>query len=87
MADQRPFHETIVDSIKAARHAADMEVLAALIIATKIPANHDQIITAWAEQRDKLGLVGAWGVRASVAEQKPKAMTRDEEVAEVLRHD
>jgi len=44
--NQKPFHESIVDALYQApeKHLA---CLGNLIIATKIPKNHDQIVEAW----------------------------------------
>lgn len=52
----RPFHETIVETIHRAG-SVEMDCLAALIKATKIPKGHDEIVSAWKFQRQKLG----WG--------------------------
>lgn len=44
--EQRPFHETIVDAIRQAS-STQLECLATLIKATKVPKGHDEIIAAW----------------------------------------
>ena len=46
----RPFHETIVEAIRCAS-SANMECLAMIIKATKVPKGHDAIIAAWEERR------------------------------------
>ena len=46
---RRPFHETIVDRIRATRAGSEFNCLAQLIMATKIPKDHDKIIAAWKE--------------------------------------
>ncbi len=70
---KRPFHETIVEAI---RHASisDLQCLAVLIKATKIPAGHDEIIAAW----NKAAWPGHtlhddYGVPADLLEQKQEA--------------
>ena len=52
MSARRPFHETIVDQIRDETSDAydDLDVLGRLIMATKIPKNHDAIIAAWKER-------------------------------------
>jgi hypothetical protein len=45
---RRPFHETIVDQIREeTTFSDDLAWLGRLIMATKIPKNHDAIIVAW----------------------------------------
>lgn len=51
----RPFHETIVEAICRAQRLMEMECLATLIKATKIPKGHDEIIVAWRGQCTQFG--------------------------------
>lgn len=44
--EPRPFHETVIEAIRRAS-SRELECLATLIKATKIPQNHDKIISAW----------------------------------------
>jgi hypothetical protein len=44
---RRPFHETIVDHIREELDVDDLDSFGRLIMATKIPKNHDAIISAW----------------------------------------
>ena len=45
---RRPFHETLVDQIREETvFSDDLIWLGRLIMATKIPRNHDAIIEAW----------------------------------------
>jgi len=51
---RRPFHETIVDQIKKiGTHRHRLWQFGELIMATKIPKNHDAIIAAWQEWCDE----------------------------------
>lgn len=43
---QKPFHESIVDALYQSPQKS-LACLGNLIMATKIPKNHDQIIEAW----------------------------------------
>lgn len=49
----RPFHEIVVSAIRQAS-GPELEFLAALIKATKVPKGHDEIIAAWNERRNAL---------------------------------
>lgn len=68
----RPFHETVVDAIKKAATRGDLDLLSGLIQATKIPSNHDAIVTAFDSRVRELG----WrpeafpGLHGSLAHQK-----------------
>lgn len=53
MANRRPFHETIVDTIREMT-PVNIPLVARLIMATKIPRGHDEIIAAWKEQETYL---------------------------------
>ncbi len=44
--DRKPFHEAIVEMLKQASEA-ELETLGNLLIRTKIPKGHDEIIAAW----------------------------------------
>ena len=77
-AAKRSFHETIIEAIRRAS-TSDLECLAALIKATKIPKGHDEIIAAWNQRRQEM----AWGdvdlgVPADLFEQKQEAATAAE---------
>ncbi len=70
----RPFHESIVDAINRAS-SAELECLATLIKATKIPKNHDKIIETW-EKRCAEMLLGdeKFGVPENIRKQKEETV-------------
>jgi hypothetical protein len=43
--EHRPFHETIIDAVNTCENIHELEGLASLVKATKIPKNHDEIIS------------------------------------------
>lgn len=43
---QKPFHESILGLLQGA-DALDLRVLGDVIVATKVPKGHDEIIDAW----------------------------------------
>lgn len=47
MTTLKPFHESIVDVLDSFSFYKSIRALGHLIVATKIPANHDAIIAAW----------------------------------------
>lgn len=53
---RRPFHEVVVEVIAVASNA-ELECLAGIIKATKIPKGHDDIIAAWNTRREEM----CWG--------------------------
>jgi hypothetical protein len=46
VVERKPFHEAIVDILEEAS-ADDLATLGKLIVRTKIPKGHDEILTAW----------------------------------------
>jgi len=48
--ERRPFHETIVDAICRDRMGAGLSTIAWLLMETKIPKGHDEIVTALRER-------------------------------------
>jgi hypothetical protein len=75
--DYKPFHETIVDAI---HHATQCQLggLGGLIRMTKIPKNHDAIITEWKAQTAIHGYGENFlGVLDSLLEQKAKSAAAD----------
>jgi hypothetical protein len=69
----KPFHETIVPAIQRAS-TRELEYLASLIKKTKIPKNHDVIITAWNKRCEEKGRGDDdFGVTASLLAQKQAA--------------
>ncbi len=71
-AAKRPFHETIVDAITTINSYDELNLMARLIKATKIPKGHDEITTAWNQRMKEMGLSSYQdrGVPASLLEQK-----------------
>ena len=43
---QKPFHESVVDAINDA-DPLDLRIIGSIIVATKVPEGHDEIIAAW----------------------------------------
>ncbi len=72
---RRPFHETIVEAISRAP-SDDLACLAKLIIATKVPKGHDEIITAW--KKRTVFFIDTFGVSASLLEQKQASAKKPE---------
>jgi len=69
----KPFHETIVPTIQRAS-TRELEYLASLIKETKIPKNHDVIISAWSKRCEEKGRGNDdFGVPASLLAQKQAA--------------
>ncbi len=54
MPQRRPFHETIIDYILGADNTELLDI-ALLIVGTKIPNGHDEIIIAWREKLRNIG--------------------------------
>jgi hypothetical protein len=52
---RKPFHEAIVEMLKWAM-AHDLETLGKLLIMTKIPKGHDEILAAWNAKCQELRL-------------------------------
>jgi hypothetical protein len=50
----KPFHESIIEIIDAARTGRELACLVNLVISSVIPANHDAIIQAFQSKRGKL---------------------------------
>jgi len=66
--EKKPFHETVVEAIKHAS-TAELSLLATLLKATKIPADHDKIKEAW--QKRIAGMCSEdFGVSESLDQQK-----------------
>ncbi len=62
---EKPFHESILDSIVMARQL-DLPQLAKIIKDTVIPENHDVIIKAWQEKIIGFGLGDDYGIPESL---------------------
>jgi len=78
LSETKPFHESIVEAISMAS-SRDMECLATLIKATKIPKGHDNIAAAWNKRRkemcwgnEDLGVLKALHNQKVVAERKQR---------------
>ncbi len=69
---KRPFHESVVDAISVAS-SAELESLATLIKATKIPKGHDEIVDAWKKRAEEMCMGDDLGVPADVLSQKQYA--------------
>jgi hypothetical protein len=51
--EKKPFHESILDTIKNLKSTSsveELELVEALLVATKIPKGHDEIIAAMTEK-------------------------------------
>ena len=68
----KPFHESIVMAVITAK-VAELKCLGELILATKIPQNHDRIIEVWEEKIAFDPLMFPGGVVTSLLGQKKKA--------------
>ena len=72
----RPFHETILNAIRQAT-VAGIHALAPLVIETIIPENHDEILSAWKERCQELGIESsAYLITETLLEQKKIAGQR-----------
>jgi len=69
---KRPFHESIVDAISTAS-SAELESLATLIKATKIPKGHDEIVEVWKKRTGEMCMGDDLGVPADILGQKQVA--------------
>ncbi|MEK7103332.1 MAG: hypothetical protein AAB870_03220, partial [Patescibacteria group bacterium] len=71
--ERKPFHESVVDAIKSAK-AEELKIIAGIIITTKIPKNHEEIVNAWRQRLDDLGLSNDYGLlTGTVMEQAAEA--------------
>ena len=66
----KPFHESIVEAIHDC-HDSDLICLSNLIKNTRIPANHDAIVTAWLKRIKTINPNEDFGVPKSVLGKKP----------------
>lgn len=83
---RRPFHETIVETIRNARSTDEICHLVLLIEATKIPKDHDKIIAAvneeWSHYSHERCRLAVSEVKVILLEQRAEA---EAEVAEKAR--
>lgn len=84
---RRPFHEWIVDEIRASNHA-QLLYLARPIVEVEIPKGHDAILAAWGEMRgsdglplDELDFAVVGALREQKAEAEEKAAERAKKLA------
>lgn len=68
MSELKPFHESIINIIDSC-FEEDLHLLANIIQSTKIPANHDAIITAWRKKAEEFSFLD-YDVAKSILEQK-----------------
>lgn len=73
MAERKPFHESIVDTIRSVHDIDSLLLLAGLIKKTKIPKNHGAIIAAWGQKLNEFGQECDYHVPADLVEQKEEA--------------
>ena len=77
MAERLPFHETIEQAIRTTKTGNGLNLIAWLLMQTKIPKGHDEIVAAIKESIPGVGLSGLrsfWdAVIADVLEQKRDA--------------
>jgi hypothetical protein len=55
---RKPFHEAIVEMLKQAS-SAELETLGHLLMITKIPKGHSEIIAAWSVRCSEMGWSGS----------------------------
>ncbi len=70
--DFKTFHESIIDSINNCSSNCELAALSLLIVGTKIPDNHDNIILAFKNKMEALGRKTDFGVEEIVLAQKNK---------------
>ena len=72
--EPKPFHEAVVETIFCCPRPK-LEFLASIITATKIPRNHDYIISAWQTRAEEMGWdeEDNYGVIAHVLAQKEES--------------
>jgi hypothetical protein len=51
---RKPFHESVVDEINAARTPEQLTILGIMVIRTKIPKGHAQVREAWIDRCETL---------------------------------
>lgn len=75
----RPFHENVVDAILQAS-TDNLKLLGSILLSTKIPKNHDQIIRVWQERLKAMcwGDGEALGVAEKLLEEKKSAAQKTE---------
>lgn len=94
MSNPRPFHESIVEALRLARHEKDLQCLLQLIGMTKIPVNHDEILRAMCDACERFGFTGPDDLskgsllaqkREAAAKQKRGCLTENECNPNLLR--
>ncbi len=77
---RRPFHETIMDAIAQVNSSDELNLIATLIMATKIPKGHNEITTAWNQRLQEMGRARHEdrGVPRDLLEQKQEAAQEGE---------
>ncbi len=73
MADSsslKPYHESVVDVINQAQ-VHELDILASLLKATKLPKGHEEVAEAWNRRLADLGGNDEAGVTEAVLAQKP----------------
>ena len=52
--ERKPFHESIVITIKGVDYVGELETISLILVSTKVPANHKMIISALQEKAEEL---------------------------------
>lgn len=81
--ERRPFHETVVEGIEKLPECSDMEFLNFLLQNTKIPNNHDAILSAYKKCCVFMGDIADLDVLDSIFEQKREAAAEAVEKSQV----
>ena len=73
-----PFHYTIAEAIRRVSSAEQLVCLGELIKATKIPANHEEIIAVWKRKRSELAFISDGGVLTSLLMRQEEARKKED---------
>lgn len=57
MIQERPYHETIVDTLATVQNADEAKLIGDQIFGTKIPKNHVMVLDAWRDVTERTGYV------------------------------
>ncbi len=79
--EKKPFHESILDTIKNVRSVKELELVEGLLMATKIPKGHDEIIAALVEKDEEMKRMNFFSTEViiSITEQKKHAQVASAE--------
>jgi uncharacterized protein (UPF0128 family) len=81
--EKKPFHESIVDVIRNVKTIEELELVEGLLMATKIPKGHDEIVAALTEKTEEMAQMNFHSseVFISIFEQKKLAQVASAEKA------